>query len=201
MGRSTFLSNQLHPPFQGVEERCIVIPANQTLIVREKVARIIYFMEAGIDLYLPDSSKISINSGDAISLGLPWILRYKARSAGRETRIHVLVIRFPGSIMQPVDSLARKKRISSGSPEDQLRRQLREFHHYPDSLKGASGEVLQCLLSEFEQGASASRWRVSGLCMALVAGVLDSKPGTEASPSSNSKSGGGAVAHARHYMI
>lgn len=199
MGTSLFSIRNLILPFQGLEERYVTIPAGQTLSVSKDGAafRLIYFLGDSLELELPDGTKIKIEEGDAISLSEPWLLRYRSLNPAKEICNNILAVRFSSSIMELWKKSGKKK----GFEEEYaafLGGKMKGFRHFPAALQQGGGrDILQLIRKEAKKKGEASRWQISGLCLALVSGLL-AETG-EAEPEGRER-GPALVEHACHYM-
>jgi AraC-like DNA-binding protein len=194
MGRSLTLFPGLIPPVHSLHERYTSIPAGQTLqVAGQRDLKIIFFLEGGLEVQLPDNQVYKLEAWDALTLSEPWLLRYRAQNPAREMINHIFALRL--------------RRGSEGDPPDTnfaasaITQKLSGFHHFPRVLAAQGPRLLQDIREEAEQGQNWSRWRISGVALQLLGTLLETGgkkvPLGESLPEDR---GLAIVNHARQYI-
>lgn len=202
MGHSLHIRRALLPPLSELFERYVTITPGRTVVSRNGFFKVIYFLEGGLEMELPDGTRIPLEAGDAVSLSHAWLMRYRSREPSQEARLHVLVLRLAGG------ELAKKRSKAARPSEEEFAvevgAQLRGFHHFPNALgRGVARSILQRLRSLLHRGAaSAPSWKIGGLALALLTELMERPESlTKAEEKPLALKGETAFQHARDYLL
>jgi AraC-like DNA-binding protein len=200
MGRTLGHLNLLLKPLHRVSERCLTIPPNEFLVVKDPTYfRVLFFLEGGLKADVASGESFTIEKGDVLTVGASMGLTYRGQKPDREVCSHVLKID-----MHRSDAVTR----SPASPLmengfwELVGDAVGTVRHYPGQLrKFGSLDLLKQINIELDRGDDASPWRVSGLCLALITPLFESQTeGIEGKSSPRIHRGEAAVEHARQYI-
>lgn len=180
-----------------------MIPAKQALSFQNEGFKVVFFLEGGLEMELPDGRTVTLEEGDAFSLSMPGKQIYRGLRETRQTRIHALRLDFDW----PLDSKDGKKpRLTGTSPEMRFRKAiftgLRGFRHFPRAVFPEQHRLIRQVLRAMEHPEESAQWRAGALCQVLLAGLLGSEKTGVETPVYGlfKKRGPAAVEHVRQYI-
>ncbi|MDF3130107.1 helix-turn-helix domain-containing protein [Kiritimatiellaeota bacterium B1221] len=203
MGRTLDQYKKLLDPLQRVAEHVTAIPQQKSLQVPAvSYFRVVYFLEGELEARYSNGERFEIRKGDALLVGASIQASYKALDPEREAKIHILKI----EIKEILDALPLTEAEDTALAADDFLARISPWmngvRHLPDALKKfGSLELIKQIKIELDQKEYLSPWRISGLCLALIAPLFDSRHLKEQEADSlQVHRGEAAVEHARQYM-
>lgn len=202
MGYSLYSRRSLLSPVEMLYERYSAIAAGSTILNENRFFKIIYFLEGGLEMELPDGTSLAIQAGDAVAISRAWTLRYRSLDPKQAARLHVLIFRLKSG------PLSERQSKRGPRPEAKfaatVRQELAGFHHFPNALAdGASRAVMQRLRElSLRNSADVPRWKIGSLALALLAELVERPRQSEAlAAPTRSPRGESAFKHARDYIL
>lgn len=201
MGHTTLWSKDLISPFAAIQERYTVVPPEQALQINNNRFKLVFFLEGGLEMQLSDGRTQRLEEGDAISLSLPLTQVYRGLQPSRETRVHVIRIDFVWPCTpHPPGRPTHVPRTSGARFAHALRNRLEGFHHFPRALFGDHHRLLRTILLELEHQTPSAAWKVSGLCLTVLGGLLAASEEPKPRPQPMITRGGGVIPHVCRYL-
>lgn len=198
MGRTTFTVKELLSPLSGISERYNILPSGRTLVVKSRKPRAIFFLDGGLELTAGERPAIRINAGDALLVRTSDSLLYRSRLPGRDARVHALILTFRDS---PPTTQEKAPAIEARFA-DALAEALNGVRHFPANRWGNKLLMLRDALAEMEKGGLKAAWKISGICISILADFLEDVPLVKmpgAKPDTSAR-GMAAVDHVRLFM-
>ena len=158
------------PPFERVSDRCNVIAPGSVLRVVNEKFKLIYFFEGGLLMSFEGGKEVVIEKGDALAVSVNGVQEYRPVDERREGKLDVFIVDFVWPTGEAGQVVRRRGRRGRGFAEVLRERLEGGVKHLPGLLTAENLQLVRLMMQEMEGEGSA--WRVSGLCMALVAGVL-----------------------------
>lgn len=157
MGQILHVIDRLPPPLILADERITTIPKGDRLVVPNRDCKLLFFLNANLELTIPGRPKAIIRAGDILVVPLRVMQTYRV-VGGREDHHHVLRILVRSSSAPLVDPIF---------PET-----LNDIHLLPRGLTPRHHELINQLRSEMDGHRPGYRLMAGGLCLELVAETL-----------------------------
>ncbi|MDA3872951.1 MAG: helix-turn-helix transcriptional regulator [Kiritimatiellae bacterium] len=168
----------------------MTVRSGQTLTVLAS-DRIVYFLGDQIEIELPNGTRETIGEGDALSARNGSTYHFRPLRGKSKTQNQVLVVRFSSAVRETDPSRSREYDRLFGE----------DVRLFPDALnRGSARTVVQLIRREGEKTHTPNPMLISGLCMALVAGLLEPELTAPSPPPHSIDRGAAAAEHAKQFM-